>query len=209
MIILVPNRALNGSNNNGQHNSGSCSEAVPLLKDLELIRLGKDLSVSVKLDKTHQGQLKSLDVEFTVPNLTLSVDTHSAQCLSALIASYLAMMTPASGTATTSGSGGSGSVLRSGGVRDNSSGAATVSLASKSIMQKVLMSDPTLRTLFWLEEEENRNKRFGGKKNSSSGRKVGDIGADTAGSGDDIDFARVAQLMRQVRNYLCEVSLFD
>jgi hypothetical protein len=161
---------------------GEPAETLQQEAPMELVRLGRNLSATVKLDKTQRGQLKGVEVELTVPSLLLSVDIHSAKCLCAAITTYLALTSPESpkpGANQTGRSGKAGA--------DVSAAQAT----TKSIMQKVLMSDPTLRILFWLEEEENRKKRAGGKA-----VRMHDVKG--AAAGDDIDFARVAQLMRQV-----------
>lgn len=155
---------------------------------LQLLRLGRDLTATVKLDRSSAGQLKGIDLELTVPSFLVSVDTHSAKCLSAAVCTYLALTTPESPKPGASAVGRSGGPTGAhGGFQDN----------SKSIMQKILMSDPTLRTLFWLEEEENRKKKLGGKGGAGPG-KMGGMKPVGAAAGDEIDFARVAQLMRQV-----------
>lgn len=155
---------------------------------LQLLRLGKHLTATVKLDRSSRGQLKGIDVELTVPSFLVSVDTHSAKCLSAAVCTYLALTSPESPKPGASASGRSGGAVGA---------AGTTQDTSKSIMQKILMSDPTLRTLFWLEEEENRKKKVGGKGGIAAG-KIGGMKPAGVEAGDEIDFARVAQLMRQV-----------
>ena len=51
-----------------------------------------------------------------------------------------------------------GTLLATGKPTSTTEGEGNV-ISTKSVMQRVLMSDPTLRTLFWLEEEENRKKK--------------------------------------------------
>lgn len=158
----------------------------PRPADTTLIRLGSHLVMNVKLDRSqHSGALKGIDIDTTVPNFLISIDIHSAKSLCVIIGAYLATVAaesaPKPGNNTTAAQDKNGPL-------------------SKSIMQNVLMSDPTLRTLFWLEEQENLKKKAG--KSGASGAaavemlKKGDGGA---GDGSDIDFARIAQLMRQVR----------
>jgi hypothetical protein len=148
---------------------------------LLLVRFGNHLVANLKLDKSQSSVLKGIDVDLTIPSLLLSVDLRSATCLCAIITAYLALTAP-------------DPALKAAASPARSAGVDTSPL-SKSIMQKVLMSDPTLRTLFWLEEEENRKKSVGGK---AGGRKAPELSLPAGIDGDDLDLARVAQLMRQV-----------
>lgn len=158
------------------------TSAAPTAVAATLIRLGNHLVMNVKLDRSqHSGALKGIDVDTTVPNFLISIDIHSAKSLCLIISAYLATVAsevaPKSSNTTPQ--------------RDKDAP------LSKSIMQNVLMSDPTLRTLFWLEEQENQKKRAG-KSGGVAAVEVLKKGDGGTGDVNDIDFARIAQLMRQV-----------
>lgn len=102
-----------------------------------------------------------------MPNLVVSVDIHGAKCLILILTAYLATTAaevkpntaaiigspgaPHTNTAHTTSTAASG----------NTSNSSSTGVNSKSVMQRVLMADPTLRTLFWLEEQENKKKKAG------------------------------------------------
>lgn len=153
---------------------------------LRLIRLGSDLTAAVTLDHNQRSALRGVDVEVTVPNFAINIDIHSAKCLCLIISAYLAS-TAVDPVAK----------ISAGATKVAAVDSAANALMAKSILQRVLQSDPTLRTLFWLEEQENRKKKAGSNKYQNV--KAGGPGMD--GEGNDIDFARVAQLMRQVCDF--------
>lgn len=123
----------------------------PSIPALRLLRLSSALVATVKLDHTQRATLRGIDINLDVPNLVVSVDLHSAKCLCNLISAYLAI------TATEPTKSNKGAVM-TGKPTSNMEGDGNI-INTKSVMQRVLMSDPTLRTLFWLEEEENRKKK--------------------------------------------------
>ena len=180
----------------------SSEGSISILPNYSLIKLGNNITATVNLNKSQRNELKNLDFELTVPQLLLSIDIQSIQCLCAFITLYLSITTIKSNTTQSYNN-------------TTISEKNTSNIMSKSIIQNVLMSDPTLRTLFWLEEEEKRKKQQQKKLPSAAGRieekyknmnrntsttTGGSGGTGTGGEvGDDqIDFARVAQLMRQV-----------
>eukprot|EP01032_Pedospumella_encystans_P008179 gene8179-9738_t len=170
----------------------------PSTQTLRLIRLSSALVATVKLDHSQRATLRGIDVNLDVPNLVVSVDLHSAKCLCTLISAYLAI----TATETTKSKG---TPLATGKPTSTTEGEGNV-ISTKSVMQRVLMSDPTLRTLFWLEEEENRKKKKAASTMKPGGRPPKDptqsdnINTATGGDSDgDIDYARIAQLMRQYR----------
>ena len=123
----------------------------PSTQTLRLIPLSSALVATAKLDHSQRATLRGVDMNLDVPNLVVSVDLHSAKCLCTLISAYLAITAtePAKSKATP---------LATGKQTSTTEGEGNV-ISTKSVMQRVLMSDPTLRTLFWLEEEENRKKK--------------------------------------------------
>ena len=181
----------------------SSESSIPLLPNYPLIKLGNNITATVNLNKSQRNELKNMDFELTVPQLLLSIDIQSIQCLCTFITLYLSITTIKSNTTQ--------SYNNTTISEKNSS-----NIMSKSIIQNVLMSDPTLRTLFWLEEEEKRKKQQQKKLPSAAGRieekyknmnrntstTTGGTNGSTGTGGevgdDQIDFARVAQLMRQV-----------
>lgn len=119
---------------------------------IRLLRLGSALVATVKLDYSQRATLRGIEANLDVPNLVVSVDIHSAKCLCNLITAYLAI------TAAEPSKSNSKSTVEAVTTKHTSMNEGEI-VNTKSIMQRVLMSDPTLRTLFWLEEEENRKKK--------------------------------------------------
>jgi hypothetical protein len=164
--------------------SGSIDPVVPLL------RFSEEITVSVALDKNSMNVLRGINADLTVPQATITLDVALVNNLCQIISGYSAFISPEQQPkSSAAGNKRNATTLNT---AANAAGAGDVT--SKSMMQRVLLSDPTLRTLFWLEAEENRKKKKGGP-----GAGMDALGAAGGGKqGDDIDFGRVAHLMRQV-----------
>jgi len=103
-----------------------------------------------------------------VPNLVVNVDIHGASCLILLLSAYLATtaadakpITASSVPHTPYSSGRAAAPGASASASHAGGSTGSMGVNSKSVMQRVLMADPTLRTLFWLEEQENKKKKAG------------------------------------------------
>jgi hypothetical protein len=164
--------------------SGSIEPVVPLL------RFSEEITVSVALEKNSMNVLRGVNADLTVPQAKITLDVALVNNLCQIISGYSAFISPEQQPKSSAAGGKGNATTRN--TAANAAGAGDVT--SKSMMQRVLLSDPTLRTLFWLEAEENKKKKKGGP-----GVGMDALGAAGGGKqGDDIDFGRVAHLMRQV-----------
>ena len=162
LVAATPTSNQRSSEHSTRHSSEASAEhsseaSIPLLPNYPLIKLGNNITATVNLNKSQRNELKNMDFELTVPQLLLSIDIQSIQCLCAFITLYLSITTIKSNTTQSYNN-------------TTISEKNTSNIMSKSIIQNVLMSDPTLRTLFWLEEEEKRKKQQQKKLPSAAGR---------------------------------------
>jgi len=188
-----------------------------------IIKLSSELSIKVKLiKKCVDGMLvlHGIDVNSTLPNIDIKCDASMLRSLSTILELYSnyygVQHLSSSRHAAKDGhlSSSSLSIINSNNIRYHS---------SSSMMHQILHTDPTLRTLLWLEEQA-RNEDDGSSSSSSSRdhRRDASIVIDDDDSqshssyrrpGDSsiekIDYQKIAQLMRKVQHQYNKYDLHD
>ena len=144
------------------------------------------------LNRSGSRSSSGVDLDVSIPALQCYLDSQSLQQLFKVLDAY---MCP-SGTiaaAAADGARARGSSGLPNGARAREASELPTALSASAFFQDVLSSDPTMRTLIWLERQE--------RQHSSAAACSGTGGADSsnAGSADGIDLARIAHLMKQVR----------
>lgn len=175
----------------------SPSDPAPPPLPLLLLHCGQLCLVSLKLDH-HPGagaaELRGVDCDVSIPALEVSL---TAKVLHSTL-QVLACYSPASVSSTaahsaadySSSSRRGAGVAAGGGGGDAEQGAESALKSARArAMERLLAVDPALRTLIWLENNERQRS----EATSAAGRQPQPPLAK-----DDIDFARVANLMKQV-----------
>ena len=182
-----------------------------------IIKLSSEISIKFKLIKkcVSDGMLvlHGIDVNTTLPNIDIKCDVSMLRSLSTILelySNYYGVQHLSSSRHATKGghlSLSSSSIINSNNSRYHS---------SSPMMQQVLHTDPTLRTLLWLEEQARNEDDDSSSSSSSSSRDhrrdapivIDDDDSQSQSSyrrpGDSsiekIDYQKIAQLMRKVQH---------
>lgn len=171
------------------------------------------MTVHVKLDKNDVGIVHGIDIDVNIPHLLLKIDLRTVKGICQILDAYFISPTSSSqsnsiATNKNNSNNNNNSTIPTKGHAASATATGSSFFSKSEAMQDVLRSDPTLRTLLWLEQEENKiitiakqqqqqQRGEGGRDSRASTSTVTSLPLGITDN-DNIDLRKVAHLMTQV-----------